>query len=295
MAHDHNIENKSFFGLSLILNTGFTIFEMAAGLLSGSLALVADASHNLTDSLTLGIAYLAERYSRRAADDKQSYGYGRVKIIASLLNAGILVAIALFIGYEAIQRLGSPKEVPGLLVSAVAAVGIIINGFTAYLLSKQKHDLNAKSAYTNMFYDTLSSVGALLAGFAIALFGWGWLDSVVGIAIAVMLLAATFGIIREALHILLEGVPEGINLTELKERLIALKYVFDVDDMHAWMIDNNYYAFSCHLVVDEKDYAHSRATVEEAKKLLASKYKFKHSTVEVEFKDCTKHEEHEAH
>lgn len=295
MAHDHTTDSSSTFGLSLILNTGFTIFEMTIGLASGSLALVADASHNLTDSLTLGIAYIAERFSKRAADDKQSYGYGRVKIIASLLNAGILVAIALFIGYEAIQRLGSPKDVPGLLVSAVAAVGILINGFTAYLLSKQRHNLNAKSAYTNMFYDTLSSVGALLAGFAMALFGWNWLDSVIGIAIAVMLLTATFSIIREALHILLEGVPEGVDMKKLKSELKELKYVFDVDDMHAWMIDSNYYAFSCHLVVDKKDYTHSRATVEEAKKLLASKYKFQHSTIEVEFQDCTEHDEHEAH
>lgn len=295
MAHDHTTDSSSTFGLSLILNTGFTIFEMTVGIASGSLALVADASHNLTDSLTLGIAYIAERFSRRAADDRQSYGYGRVKIIASLLNAGILVAIALFIGYEAVIRLGSPKDVPGLLVSAVAAVGIVINGFTAYLLSKQRHNLNAKSAYTNMFYDTLSSVGALLAGFAMALFGWNWLDSVVGIAIAIMLLVATFSIIREALHILLEGVPEGIDMAKLKGELMGLKYVFDVDDMHAWMIDSNYYAFSCHLVVDEKDYTHSRATVEEAKKLLSSKYKFKHSTVEVEFKDCTEHDEHEVH
>jgi len=295
MSHSHEANSHSTFGVSLILNTGFTVFEMAVGLASGSLALVADATHNLTDSLTLTIAYIAERFSKRAADEKQSYGYGRVKIVASLLNAGILVAIALFIGYEAIQRFGEPKEVPGLLISVVASVGILINGFTAYLLSKQKHNLNAKSAYTNMFYDTLSSVGALVAGFAIAFFGWNWLDSAVGIAIAVMLLIATFGIIREALHILLEGVPQNVDLTAVKEALKNLKYVVDVDDIHAWTIDNDYYAFSCHLIVDEKDYAQSRATVEEAKKLLASKYKFKHSTLEVEFKDCTEHDEHEAH
>ena len=127
MTHSQDSSIK----LGLVLNTGFTIFEMAVGVTTGSLALIADATHNLTDSLTLGIALIAERIGRRHADDKRSYGYGRAKIIASLLNAGILVAIASFIGLEAIQRLEEPKEVPGLTVAAVAAIGIVINGSIA--------------------------------------------------------------------------------------------------------------------------------------------------------------------
>ncbi len=295
MAHSHETKNGSTFKLGLILNTGFTIFEMIAGVVTGSLALIADAAHNLTDSLTLGIAYIAERIGKRQANEKQSYGYGRAKIIASLLNAGILLAIAVFIGYEAIQRLGEPTEVSGLIVSAVAAVGIVINGSIAYLLSKQKHDLNARSAYTNMLYDTLSSVGAVMAGFAIAAFGWNWLDSAVGIAIAVMLLLATFGIINDALHILLEGVPNDVDLRIVKRSLSRLDYVVDVDDVHAWTIDSDYYAFSCHLIVDESHYSKSRATVEDAKKLLSEKFGFSHSTIEVELKDCATHKEHERH
>lgn len=295
MAHEHPQENTKTFKLGLILNTGFTVIEMTAGVLTGSLALIADATHNLTDSLTLGIAYIAERISKKDANEKQSYGYGRAKIIASLLNAGILVGIATFIGYEAISRLGETKEVPGLTIAAVATIGIAINGSIAYMLSKQKHNLNAKSAYVNMLYDTLSSVGALLAGVAIALFGWTWLDSVVGIGIAVMLLFATLSIIKDAVHILLEGVPENVDLNVVKQSLSKLENIIGVDDIHAWTIDNDYYAFSCHLIVDEKKYATSRSTVEEAKKLLNEKYGFRHSTIEVELKDCTTHEGHENH
>ncbi|MCA9334157.1 cation transporter [Candidatus Saccharibacteria bacterium] len=295
MAHTHETDSDNTFKLGLILNTGFTIFEMAVGVITGSLALIADATHNLTDSLTLGIALIAERIGKRHADDRRSYGYGRAKIIASLLNAGILVAIAAFIGFEAIQRLGEPKDVPGLTIAAVAAIGIAINGSIAYLLSKQRHNLNARSAYTNMLYDTLSSVGALLAGFAIALFGWTWLDSAVGILIAVMLLYATFGIIKDALHILLEGVPSDIDLRLVKHNLLKLENIIGIDDIHAWTIDNDYYAFSCHLIVDEQKYKDSRHTVEVAKKLLADKYGFRHSTIEVELEDSTKHEEHERH
>ncbi|MCA9337111.1 cation transporter [Candidatus Saccharibacteria bacterium] len=295
MAHTHEPDSGNTFKLGLILNTGFTIFEMAVGVITGSLALIADATHNLTDSLTLGIALIAERIGKRHADNRRSYGYGRAKIIASLLNAGILVAIATFIGFEAIQRLDEPKDVPGLTIAAVAAIGITINGSIAYLLSKQRHNLNARSAYTNMLYDTLSSVGALLAGFAIALFGWTWLDSAVGILIAVMLLYATFGIIKDALHILLEGVPSDIDLRLVKHNLLKLENVIGIDDIHAWTIDNDYYAFSCHLIVDEQKYKDSRQTVEVAKKLLADKYGFRHSTIEVELEDSTKHEEHERH
>lgn len=295
MSHSHETDSTQTFKVGLVLNTAFTIFEMAAGVLTGSLALIADAAHNLTDTLTLAIAYIAERISKRAANERQSYGYGRAKIIASLLNAGILVCIAAFIGYEAIQRLGSPTEVPGLTVAAVASIGIVINGAIAYMLRKQRHNLNAKTAYTNMLYDTLSSVGALLAGFAIALFGWEWLDSVVGIGIAVMLLIATFGIIRDAVHILLEGVPRGVSLEAVRKALLKLDHVTDVDDVHAWAIDSDYYAFSCHLVVKEEQYANSRKTVEAAKAVLEERFGFHHSTIEVELEDYAKQDHHEQH
>jgi cobalt-zinc-cadmium efflux system protein len=292
MSHQHDTNTSKVFTLGLVLNTGFTIFELTVGVLTGSLALIADGMHNLTDSLTLGIAFIAERIGKRNADDRRSYGYGRARIIASLLNSGILIAIAAFIGYEAVQRLNEPRAVPGLTVAAVAAVGIGINGSIALLLSRQRHDLNARSAYTNMLYDTLSSVGALVVGFAIAVFGWTWLDSLVGIVIATMLLYATVGIIRDAVHILLEGVPREVDLRLVKHALAKLDNVLGVDDIHAWTIDDNYYAFSCHLVVDELKFIESRKTVEIAKELLASKYGFKHSTIEVELKDCHNHTVH---
>ena len=146
-----------------------------------------------------------------------------------------------------------------------------------------------------MLYDMLSSIGALLAGLAIALFGWTWLDSVVGILIAGMLLRATIGIIKDALHILLEGVPSGIDLRLVKHQLAKLDSVLDVDDIHAWTLDDDYYAFSCHLVIDEAKFTSSRETVEAAKELLATKFGFKHSTIEVELKDSQNRVLHEHH
>ncbi len=286
MSHQHDTDSNSHFGIGLILNTGFTVFEMTVGVLSGSLALVADAAHNLTDSLTLAIAYAAERISRRQPDIKRTYGYGRVKIIAALLNSGILMAIATFITIEAIQRLSEPKEVPGLTIAVVATIGIAINGGVAYLLSKRKHDLNTKAAYTNMLYDTLSSVGALVAGLAIYFFHIYWLDSVVGLAIAFMLLIATLGIVKEVFQVLLEGVPKGVDLQKLRQELLSIKGVKSIDDVHAWAIDNDNYAFSCHIAVEEKNLSDSRKIVESAKELLDKDFGFGHSTIEVELDGC---------
>ena len=295
MSHEHQHEapTGSPFKTGLLLNAGFTVFELTVGTITGSLALIADGSHNLTDCLTLSIAYIAERISKRSADARRSYGYGRAKIIAALLNAGILVAIATFIGYEAVQRLSEPKEVPGLTIAAVALVGIGINGTIAWLLSKRRNELHVKTAFTDMLNDALSSAGALLAGLGIYFLHWNWLDSVIGFVIAIMLLTNTVSIVRQAVHILLEGVPADIDMAKVRAALMEVDLVQGVDDMHAWTIDDNYYAFSCHLVIDERQLAKSREVIETAKQVLTDKFDFAHTTLEVELKDCQEHSPHE--
>lgn len=291
--HQHDTPGSSPFKLGLLLNASFTIFELIVGTLTGSLALIADGSHNLTDCLTLSIAFIAERISKRGADVHRTYGYGRAKIIAALLNAGILVAIASFIGYEAFQRLSEPHEVPGLTIAAVALVGVGINGTIAWLLSKRRNELHVKTAFTDMLYDALSSVGALVAGLGIYFLHWNWLDSVIGFVIAIMLLANTVSIVRKAVHILLEGAPANIDLDKVRQALLKIKLVQDVDDIHAWTIDDNYYAFSCHLIVDEKQLQQSREVIETAKQKLNDEFGFAHSTIEVELRDCSEHTLHE--
>lgn len=289
-AHDHD---EAPFGLGLVLNSVFTVFEFIVGLVTGSLALIADATHNLTDSLTLIISYIAQRVGKRSPSKTKSYGYGRATIVAALLNAGILVAVAVFIAFEAIKRLQEPHEVQGLVVASVAFVGILINGYIAWQFRKRKHDLNARSAYTNMLYDTLSSVGALVAGLVMAVTGWSALDSIVGLGIAGMLLIATFKIIAEAIHVLLEGVPRDVDVGAIEKRLRVLKYVNEVDDMHVWGISSDYNALSCHIVIDEKDIARSREVVEDAKTILANDFNIQHSTLEIELKDCVEHSDHD--
>ncbi len=294
MSHQHD-HDEAPFGLGLVLNSTFTVFEFAVGIFTGSLALLADATHNLTDTLTLVISYIAQRIGKRLPTKAKTYGYGRATIVAALLNAGILVAVAGFIAFEAIKRLQEPHEVAGGAVALVAFVGICINGYIAWRFSKRKHDLNARSAYTNMLYDTLSSVGAMVAGLVMLVTGWSALDSIVGLGIAVMLLFATFKIIGEAIHVLLEGVPRDVDVDAIEKRLRAIEHVKGVDDMHIWGISSDYNALSCHLIIDEKDIARSRKTVEAAKAMLRDDFGIGHSTIEIELEDKVDHSEHEQH
>lgn len=288
-GHDHK---EPPYVLGLVLNGGFTVLEFVVGIMTGSLALIADATHNLTDSLTLVISYIAQRIGRRLPNRTKTYGYGRATIVAALFNAGILIAVAAFIGMEAIERLKEPHEVSGGVVAGVAFVGILINGFIAWQFSKRKDDLNAKSAYTNMLYDTLSSVGALAAGIIMLITGWSGLDAIVGLAIAVLLLFATFKIIGEALHVLLEGVPHGINLSKIESSLTKIPHVKDVDDLHVWAISSDYNSLSCHIVIDEINLSRSRKIVEKAKEILRLDFSISHSTIEIELEQ-SKRNDHE--
>lgn len=292
MSHHHD-DKEAPFGLGLILNSTFTVVEFVAGFLTGSLALIADATHNLTDSLTLIVSYIAQRISKKQPTKLKTYGYGRVTIIAALFNAGILIAVAVFIASEAVQRFNDPHAVEGWVVATVAFVGICINGFIAWRFSKHKSNLNARSAYTNMLYDTLSSVGALVAGLVMVITGWSGLDAIVGLAIAGMLLFATFKIIAEAIHVLLEGVPPGIDLALIEQQLKEVRHVKDVDDLHVWAISSEYSALSCHLIIEDGDLHDSRRSVEEARRMLDERFKINHSTIEVEPQGRLEHIKHE--
>lgn len=282
MSHDHNKDSSSLLSFGLIINSAYTVVEFVAGILTGSLALIADATHNLTDTVTLLISHIGMRLARKSPNTIKTFGYGRATIVSALLNAGILVAVALFIGYEAIERLGSPSEVPGGVVAAVSAIGIAVNGSIAWQLSKNKTDLNIKSAYTNMFYDTLSSVGALIGGVVILLTGWNSIDTIIGVGIAAMLLIATAKLIREAIHLLLEGVPVGYDVNVIQNSLLELDGVEHIDDLHVWAISTEYVALSCHVVLAKGYDKQYLEVVDQVKSTLHEKHDINHSTIEVE-------------
>lgn len=292
--HEHNNSDGSIkFGL--VLNTAFTVVEFIFGILTGSLALIADAAHNLTDTFTLTVSFTANRLARREANDSKTFGYGRATILAALLNASVMLAVAAFITYEAIQRLNHPQSVEGGIVAAVAFVGILVNGSIAYVLSKNRKDLNMRSAFVDMAFDALSSLGAVIAGLIILLTDITWVDSAIGLVIAALLVYNTLKILREAVQILLEGTPKDIDINKLSKAIQTTDKVMQVDDLHVWAIRSGYNALSCHIVIDEKELKNSRTVVEDVKQRLRTQFDIQHATIEVELEDCVAHKDHETH
>ncbi len=279
-----NLDNK--LKLGLVLNTGFTIFEFAIGILSGSLALVSDAGHNLTDSLSLLIAFFANKIAKREANVEHSYGYGRATILAALLNGIILVLLAGYIFYEAVKRITQPEPVSGGLVMIVAFVGILINSSIALLFRKNQDDLNIRGAYINMFYDALASVGALLAGFLILVTHQTIFDSLISILIGILLVRSSWEVIRAAMHVLLEGVPEGVHGEKVKEAILNTPQIKHVDDLHIWAISSHYAALSCHVVIENCNLEESTKLIKQIKETLHGKFNIEHATIEAELTEC---------
>ena len=296
MAHSHDTKNNDgSIKFGLVLNSLYTIVEFTFGILTGSLALIADASHNLTDTFTLSVSYGANRLARREANESKTFGYGRATILAALLNASVMIAVAVFITFEAIQRLQHPVEIEGGIVAAVAAVGIVVNGSIAYVLSKSRKDLNMRSAFIDMAFDALSSLGAVIAGLVILFTGIRYVDTIVGLVIAGLLLINTLKILREAVQILLEGTPKDLDIAEVTASIGAHDKVLQVDDMHVWAIRSGYNALSCHIAIDETELKNSRKIVESVKAALRAEFDIQHATIEVELEDCAQDEAHESH
>lgn len=287
-GHDHNYSNlDNKLKLGIVLNAGFTIFEFIVGILSGSLALVSDAGHNLTDSTSLVISFFARKIAKREANPEHTYGYGRATILAALINGTILFLLAFYIFYEAYRRLNNPTYVEGGLVMAVAFVGILINTSIAFLFKGNKDDLNIRSAYLNMLFDALASVGALIAGLLIILTKLTIFDSLISILIGVFLLRSSWYVVRDAMHVLLEGVPEGIDMKSVKEEIMNVSpLVKNIDDLHIWTISSQKAALSCHVVLEECDLDKSMEVVQDIKNRLHNKFKIEHATIETELVAC---------
>lgn len=283
---DHSNIDKNL-KIGIVLNTGFTIFEFIVGILSGSLALVSDSGHNLTDSLSLLVSFFARKIARRDADSKQTYGYGRITILAALINALILLLLAIYIFHEAYRRTIEPKTLEGSLIMVVAAVGIVVNLSIALLFRKSRDDLNIKSAFYNMALDALASVGALIAGLLILITKQPVFDSIISIVIGTMLIFSAWRVVKDAFHVLLEGVPEGVNFDKVKEAIISQNSLIKaVDDLHIWAISSQMSALSCHIVIEECDLDKSMQIVEEIKKILKERFQIEHATIETELVEC---------
>jgi cobalt-zinc-cadmium efflux system protein len=262
--HDHAHENGHAHGLTaqainsrmaiaVALNLIFVVIEAGFGFVSNSVALIADAGHNLSDVLGLVCAWTALYLGRRAPGARFTYGLGRSTVLAALANAVLLLMACGAIAWEAVVRLASPPAVAGATVMAVAASGIVINGLSAWLLHAGSHgDLSRRSAFIHMLGDALVSVGVLVSGALIVFTGWSRLDPIVSLLIVAAILVSTWGLLRDSLHLSLDGVPASVNSSAVMSYLADQRGVTDVHDLHIWALSTTSVALTAHLVVPER-------------------------------------------
>ena len=279
--HDHTVTslNKAFiWGIGL--NVGFVVVEFAVGLCYGSMGLLSDAGHNLSDVAGLLLAMLAFRLAQARATPKYTYGYKKSTVLISLLNSVILLIAVGVIVAESIGRMLHPEPVVGGAIAWTAGVGVAINGFTAWLFMKDKdRDLNVKGAYLHMAADALVSVGVLVSGLVISWTGWTVVDPIVGLAVAGVIVASVWSLTRDSLRLSLDGVPGGIDIAEIERKMEAVPGVRAVHHIHVWAISTTENALTAHVVLD------SLSRMEEVKhalKELLGRSEIPHATLEFE-------------
>jgi len=238
------------FAIGIALNLGFVVIQAYYGWVAGSLALLADAAHNLGDVAALLLAWVAALAARRPGSLQRTWGWHRATLLAAFANAAALLVAMGVLGWEALQRLAEPQPVAATTVIVVAAIGIVVNGATAMLfLRGRKRDLNIRAAFVHLVGDALVSLGVVVAGVLTLLYGWTWVDPVAGLAISVVIVLGTWGLLRQSTHLLFDGVPQGIDLREVERELAALPGVGQVSDLHVWATGTTHNVLSAHLVV----------------------------------------------
>ncbi len=295
MGHGHTHtaagENKKRLAIVLALTTTYLVAEVVGGLFTGSLALLADAGHMLTDVAGLGLALMAIRFAERPATPERTYGFYRVEILAALANSVVLIGISVYILYEAYHRFLNPPEVQSKAMLAVASVGLLINLLGIYLLrAASKESLNMKCAYYEVFSDLLTSIGVIAAALIMLTTGWYYADPLISAGIGLFILPRTWLLLRDAVGVLLEGTPADVNLAALREAIKDVAGVADVHDLHVWSLTSGVNAMSVHTVL--ADHALHDEVLAAVQNRVISDFKIAHATIQVECKGCGALETH---
>ncbi len=283
MRHQHGVPkpyNRAF-AIGIALNVVFVIIEVVYGVLADSLALVADAGHNLSDVVSLVLAWVAAYLATRRPTPRRTYGYRKVTILASLASAFLLLVALGVIIREAIGRFQRPDPVDGMTVIVVAAAGVVINTITALLfVSGQKHDLNIKGAFLHMAADAAVSLGVVLSGVAILFTGWLWLDPAISIIIALVILVGTWGLLRDSLGLVIDFVPRGIDVDAVTAYLCGLPGVTELHDLHIWAMSTTEVALTAHVVMP--DGMMNDDFLDTVSDVLYERFHIQHMTLQVE-------------
>ena len=253
MSDHHHTSNKKILAISFAIITLFMIVEVIGGWVTNSLALLSDAGHMLSDSVSLAIALMAFILSERAVSKQNTFGYKRFEVLAAAFNGLTLLVIAVIICYEAIGRFIEPLEVATAGMLIISTIGLLVNGVVAWLMisgADTKGNLNMRGAFLHVLSDMLGSVGAILAALLIMAFGWGWADPLASIVVALLVFRSGWGIVKASLHILMEGVPESIDVEKIAQIITTNDKVIALHDLHVWTISSGLNMMTCHIVVD---------------------------------------------
>lgn len=279
--------NEKRFVLALTLTSLIFLVELVGGFWTGSLALLSDAAHVFMDAFALGLSYLAIRAARLPADDKHTYGYHRMQVLAALLNGATLLLIAFEILREAWQRFQNPQSVLAGPMLGIAVIGLVINLIVAFTLSKHDHaDLNTRSAFLHVLGDALASVGVIAAGVILLFVNWTWLDPLVSVLIGLLILFSSGRVLKESVHILAEGMPDGMTASMISETLRAVPGVEDVHDLHVWTVAPGYIDLSAHVTISDQAVSLTADLMAALKKALWEGFEIQHITIQFECGNC---------
>jgi len=282
--HSHAPTKRTKLIFAIFFNIAITVAEYVGGLFSGSLALISDAGHNLSDVLALMLGYAGEKVYEREPDKKYSFGLKRFEVFVALVNALSLVGIGIYIVYEAVARYIHPVQIDIRIMIPVGAVGLAGNLLSMLLLVKERHsNLNMKAAFLHLFYDTLSSVVVIVAGIALYVTGWLLIDLVVSVIIVAMIIWSSLAIIRESMGIFLQAAPPHINTDDVYRDIAGLKHVGSVHGLHIWSISSSEVFLSCHICIGDADAeADTDEVIRNVNSMLEDKYGIRHTTLQVE-------------
>lgn len=287
-AHSHAPElspgdNTRPFIIGITLNVLFVIAEVIAGLINGSMSLLTDAGHNLSDVASLILSLVAFSLARKKSNARFTYGYKKTTVLAALFNAVLLLIAIGILGFESIQRLMNPRNVDGQVIAWVAGLGIVINAITAWLFfKKRKSDLNIKSAYLHMLSDTLVSVGVVAGGILISYTGWVWIDPVIGLIIMLIILVSTWSLLADSFKLSVDAVPEGIKLNDIKRLIKEQQGVADAHHIHIWAMSTFENALTAHVRLQKEISFEEKLQVVKNLKHTLGHHNIHHSTIEIE-------------
>jgi cobalt-zinc-cadmium efflux system protein len=287
-GHSHAVpvgQNERPLWIALGLTTVFLIAEVVGGILTNSLALLSDAAHMFTDTAALAISLVAIHIGKRPADKHRTFGYYRFEILAAAFNAMLLFLVALYILFEAYERLHNPPEIQSGMMLSIAVLGLIINLISMKLLSAgQEHSLNVKGAYLEVWSDMVGSVGVIIGAVVIRYTDWSWVDSAIAVAIGLWVVPRTWTLLKASMNVLLEGVPEGIGLADVESTILA------IHDLHVWSITSGKSSLTVHVVSNMNGNTWP-GLLDRVRDALADKFDIHHSTVQIEDKPCEQAQE----